>query len=61
MREKKPTTWRRVQKKVANAFQLKVLLLLYPCRDKLKIASDELQKKKAYIDSLEPKVSSSGK
>ncbi|XP_068726978.1 protein Hook homolog isoform X2 [Montipora capricornis] len=27
--------------------------------DKLKIASDELQKKKAYIDSLEPKVSSS--
>ncbi|KAL9950637.1 hypothetical protein ACROYT_G043164 [Oculina patagonica] len=27
--------------------------------DKLKVASDELQKKKAYIDSLEPKVSSS--
>jgi len=27
--------------------------------DKLKVANDELQKKKAYIDSLEPKVSSS--
>ncbi|XP_020631473.1 protein Hook homolog 3-like [Orbicella faveolata] len=27
--------------------------------DKLKVASEELQKKKAYIDSLEPKVSSS--
>ena len=30
------------------------------CRDRLKIANEELQKKKAYIDSLEPKVSSSG-
>ena len=29
-------------------------------RDRLKIANEELQKKKAYIDSLEPKVSSSG-
>ncbi|KAJ7386508.1 Protein Hook 3 [Desmophyllum pertusum] len=27
--------------------------------DKLRVASEELQKKKAYIDSLEPKVSSS--
>ena len=36
-------------------------MLIHSCRDKLKVASDELQKKKAYIDSLEPKVSSSGK
>ena len=35
-------------------------MLVYFCRDKLKVASEELQKKKAYIDSLEPKVSSSG-
>ena len=35
-------------------------MLVYICRDKLKVASEELQKKKAYIDSLEPKVSSSG-
>lgn len=30
-------------------------------RDKLKEANEQLQLKKAYIDSLEPKVSSSGK
>ena len=35
-------------------------MLVYFCRDKLRVASEELQKKKAYIDSLEPKVSSSG-
>ena len=37
------------------------ILRFASCSDKLKVANDELQKKKAYIDSLEPKVSSSGK
>ena len=41
--------------------ELTLLILVWSFRDKLKVANEELQKKKAYIDSLEPKVNSSGK
>ena len=43
-----------------NWHAIMLVNLIFYYRDKLKVASDELQKKKAYIDSLEPKVSSSG-
>ena len=33
-------------------------MFLISCRDKLRVANEELQKKKTYIESLEPKVSS---
>lgn len=51
--------WRRA---TSVGIEFETLTLRFAsCSDKLKVANDELQKKKAYIDSLEPKVSSSGK